>query len=189
MRDLTDEELELINSSLESSGRHLRAEKSDEGAEIKAVKPEVCKKARARFFFLRPAFWGGVFIFIPVIFTLAFMSVISRVDAVMGTGALEELAKLSDSDLGALGLNENGLDWIPVVVQIYDQRFLILSITWGVCLVFAALLFFFHFRGIYKQRSVVTKTARVDLIDEMEELNAAYRPTLEQEDNDEKDDT
>lgn len=179
MRELTDDEIALVNSSLESSGRRMKLESGEDGkAKITKLKPEKVTRLRRRLFFLRPAFWGGMFLFIPTIVTLAIMSVISRVDAAMGSGALQTLSELSEIDLKALGFEEAGLDWIPQVVQLYESRTLILAITWGVCLLIAILFFYLHFRSTRHEEVERVAEARFSLEDEMDELNRAYRPEL-----------
>lgn len=179
MRELTEAEIALVNSSLENSGRRMKLESSDEGGtKLTKMKVEKVARNRRRPFILQPAFWGGVFLFIPTIVTLAIMSVISRVDAAMGSGALQTLSKLSEGELKALGFSEAGLDWIPQVVELYESRTIILVITWSVCLLVAGLFFFLHFRKARQNASEQVEEARFSLKDEMAELNQAYEPEL-----------
>lgn len=184
MRELTEEEIELVNSSLESSGRRMKFEKSDTGASVTKTKVEKIKSVRKRPIVFRPAFWGSVFILIPTVVTLAIASVISRVDSAMGSGALQTLSELSGSELKELGFDSAGLDWVPQVVQLYESRTLILVLTWSVSLAIAATLFFFHFRSTRGESKTRVAKAQVSLEDEMEELNRAYWPELAGYDDD-----
>lgn len=185
-RSLSDDELELINSSLESSGRRFRVESKEGKTKVEHLKPQKVKHNRKRLFIFTAGFWGGMFILIPSIVTLAMFSLISRVDAVMGSGALKALSELSSGELKAIGFDEAGLDWIPQLVQVYEARWWILLITWGVCLALAGFLFYIHFRSYKTEAAETRETVKFDLRKEMDELNAAYRPELVDEPVDNK---
>lgn len=178
MRELTEEEIRLVNSSLESSGRKMKLEIGESGTSVKKIKTEKAKLARKRPIIFRPLFWGPVFIAIPALITLAIVSVISRVDSAMGSGALQALSKFSDGELEALGFDKAGLDWVPQIVQLYDHRTLILALTWGICLAISATFFIVHFRTSNSETKTRVVAAKVNLEDEMEELNRAYSPEL-----------
>lgn len=183
MRELTEDEIALINENLTVSGQQYVLEDSGEGNAPKLVKQKKTRRPsrlRLRLGFLgRPAFWGSLFILFPFVIALFIYSITSRVDAILGSGAIETLSKISDSELESLGLEDSSFDWLPEIITLYSNRDLIIVIAFAVCLTIAAALFFWQFKINSSEREEYVKEATramtsVELKESMNLMNEVY---------------
>lgn len=188
MRELTDDEIALINENLAVSGQQYILEDSEEGESPKLVKKERVRRPsrfRLRLGFLgRPAFWGSLFILIPFVIALFVYSITSRVDSILGSGAVETLSKLSDSELASLGLEDSGFDWLPEIITLYENRDLIIVIAFSVCLLIAAALFFWQFKiNAAEREAYVTEATHAMTSEELKESMELMNEVYSDEDN------
>lgn len=183
MRELTDDEIALINENLAVSGQQYVLEDSDEGGAptlVRQKKDRQHSRFRLRLGFLgRPAFWGSLFVLFPFIIALFIYSITSRVDSILGSGAIETLSKLSDSELANMGPEGSGFDWLPEIITLYENRDLIIVVTFSVCLLIAAALFFWQFKINAADREEYVNEANramtsAELKESMDLMNEVY---------------
>lgn len=122
-RKLTEEELLFLEETLD---RKEDLEISDSGEEIKIVeKPKIKQKKVPAY--KNPMHWVVGFILAPVLFSGVFMFLLLRLEIILGAGSLEWLTGSESGKLVEDTASEMGLTWLPQVIEVYENRWLIIG--------------------------------------------------------------
>lgn len=135
-RELTEEELEFLQETLDVQDD---LEISEDNDEIKIVeRPKVkYKKTPA---YKNPVHWVVGLILAPVLLSGAFMFFLLRLETIFGAGSLEWLTGSDSGKLVKDTASEMGFTWLPQVLEIYENRWLIVGAIFTVFFILAILV-------------------------------------------------
>lgn len=127
-RKLTEAELAFIESTLDLKD-NIEIQSTDENEITIIHKEEKRKKATKKTPpYKNPMHWVVGFIMAPVLFSGVFMFFLMRLEIIFGSGSLKWLSDSDDGTLVVKTADEMGMTWLPEVIQIYQQRWVIVGI-------------------------------------------------------------
>lgn len=137
-RKLTEEEIAFIEETLDSQEDLELLDENDQQRIRIVQKPKVKKKKIPAY--KNPMHWVVAFISAPILLSGAFMFFLFRLETILGAGSLEWLTDSGSGELVKNTAEEMGLTWLPQVLEIYENRWLIIGILFTVFFILAIIV-------------------------------------------------
>lgn len=144
MKDFTDDELDFIEEQLNyQDNLELVSEKTKNGGDnikIAELSPPSKKDSNYIPAYKKPMHWVIGLIIAPIILSAVLMFLIARVEAMFGTDSLDWLANDSTGQSVTKIAESIGFTWLPTVIEIYKERWLIVGLIFTVFFILAAIV-------------------------------------------------
>lgn len=138
-RKLTAEELEFLEETLEDQ-EELEFVEDNEASPIKKKDKPAFNKRKKVPPYKNPMHWVVAFILAPVLLSGAFMFFLLRLETVFGAGSLQWLSESESGGLVKETASDMGMTWLPEVIQVYDNRWLIIGALFTLFFVLAIMV-------------------------------------------------
>lgn len=137
-RKLTAEELSFIEETLDLQDNMIVEGSNDE---IIIVQPKEEKQKKLKTpAYRNPLHWAVGLIMAPILLSGAFMFFLLRLEVIFGTGSLAWLSDTNSDGLVEDTATEMGIGWLPEIVEVYQNRWLIIGALFTVFFILAAIV-------------------------------------------------